>query len=90
MFFDASNVGVPPDRFSGMLPMRVFERLMPLDILPSPLFRSLLVMDTDQAQALGALELAEEDLALCTFACPAKTDYGGALRQSLDHIEKYG
>lgn len=77
-------------RFSGMLPMRVFERLMPLDILPSPLFRALLVMDTEQARALGALELAEEDLALCTFACPAKTDYGGALRLNLDHIEKYG
>jgi Na+-transporting NADH:ubiquinone oxidoreductase subunit A len=77
-------------RFSGMLPMRVFERLMPLDILPSPLFRALLVMDTDQAQALGCLELAEEDLALCSFACPAKTDYGGALRATLEHIEKQG
>lgn len=77
-------------RFSGMLPMRVFERLMPLDILPSPLFRAMLVMDTDRAQQLGCLELAEEDLALCTFACPAKTDYCGTLRHNLQHIEKHG
>jgi len=77
-------------RFSGMLPIREFERLMPLDILPAPLFRALLVKDTDLAQELGALELAEEDLALCTFACPAKTDYGGALRLNLDYIERHG
>ena len=77
-------------RFSGMLPMRIFDGLLPMDILPSPLFRALLVMDTDRAQALGCLELSEEDLALCTFACPAKTDYGGALRANLEHIEKHG
>jgi Na+-transporting NADH:ubiquinone oxidoreductase subunit A len=63
---------------------------MPLDILPSPLFRALMVRDTDEAQALGALELAEEDLALCSFLCPAKNDYGAALRINLDQIEKDG
>jgi Na+-transporting NADH:ubiquinone oxidoreductase subunit A len=77
-------------RFSGMLPMRVFDRLMPLDILPSPLLRALLVRDTDRAQALGCLELDEEDLALCSFVCPAKNDYGVALRINLQHIEKEG
>jgi Na+-transporting NADH:ubiquinone oxidoreductase subunit A len=77
-------------RFSGMLPMRVFDRVMPLDILPSPLLRALLVKDTDRAQALGCLELDEEDLALCSFVCPAKNDYGVALRINLDQIEKEG
>jgi Na+-transporting NADH:ubiquinone oxidoreductase subunit A len=77
-------------RFSGMLPLRVFERVMPLDILPSPLLRALMVKDTDQAQALGCLELDEEDLALCAYVCPAKTDYGFALRQNLNQIEREG
>ena len=77
-------------RFSGMLPMRAFEKVMPLDILPSPLFRALLVKDTDQAQALGCLELDEEDLALCSFLCPAKVDYGTFLRINLDQIERSG
>jgi Na+-transporting NADH:ubiquinone oxidoreductase subunit A len=77
-------------RFSGMLPMRVFDRVMPLDILPSPLLRALLVKDTDRAQALGCLELDEEDLALCSFVCPAKNDYGVALRINLEQIEKEG
>jgi Na+-transporting NADH:ubiquinone oxidoreductase subunit A len=77
-------------RFSGMLPMHLFDRVMPLDILPSPLLRALLVKDTDGAQALGCLELDEEDLALCAFVCPAKNDYGAALRINLDQIEKQG
>jgi Na+-transporting NADH:ubiquinone oxidoreductase subunit A len=75
-------------RFSGMLPMRVFDRVMPLDILPSPLFRALLVKDCQRAQALGCLELDEEDLALSTFVCPAKQDYGAALRVNLDLLER--
>jgi len=77
-------------RFSGMLPMHSFDRVMPLDILPSPLLRALLVKNTDGAQALGCLELDEEDLALCAFVCPAKNDYGAALRVNLEQIEKEG
>nr|WP_074257751.1 Na(+)-translocating NADH-quinone reductase subunit A [Vannielia litorea] len=74
----------------AMVPIGTFEDLMPQDFLPTQLLRSLLVMDTDQAQALGALELDEEDLGLCGFACPAKYEYGMALRDCLTKIEKEG
>ena len=74
----------------AMVPTGVFETLMPQDFLPTQLLRSLIVMDTDVAQSLGALELDEEDLALVTFACPAKYEYGSALRDSLNKIEKEG
>lgn len=74
----------------AMVPIGTFEELMPQDYLPTQLLRALLVMDTDSAQKLGALELDEEDLALCTFACPAKYEYGTALRDSLAKIEKEG
>jgi len=77
-------------RFTGMLPMGLFDKVMPLDILSSPLLRALMVKDTDQAQALGCLELDEEDLALCSFVCPAKYDYGAVLRTNLEQIEKEG
>lgn len=77
-------------RFAGMIPLPVFEKIMPLDILPASLFRALLVKDSDQAQALGCLELDEEDLALSAYVCPAKTDYGQALRLNLDQIEREG
>ncbi|SFR12609.1 Na(+)-translocating NADH-quinone reductase subunit A [Poseidonocella sedimentorum] len=74
----------------AMVPIGTFEEIMPQDYLPTQLLRALLVMDTDQAQALGALELDEEDLGLVGFACPAKYEYGMALRDCLTKIEKEG
>lgn len=74
----------------AMVPLGTFEELMPQDFLPTQLLRSLLVMDTDQAQALGVLELDEEDLGLVGFACPAKYEYGIALRDCLTKIEREG
>ena len=56
----------------AMVPIGNYERVMPLDILPTVLLRDLLAGDTDGAQALGCLELDEEDLALCTYVCPGK------------------
>jgi Na+-transporting NADH:ubiquinone oxidoreductase subunit A len=57
---------------------------------PTLLLRDLCAGDTDSAQRLGALELDEEDLALCTFVCPGKYEYGALLRDCLDKIEKEG
>ena len=74
----------------SMVPIGMYEKVMPLDILPTFLLRALIVGDTDQATALGALELDEEDLALCTFVCPGKTDYGPILRDVLTKIERDG
>lgn len=74
----------------AMVPIGTFEELMPQDFLPTQLLRALLVMDTDQAQQLGVLELDEEDLGLVGFACPAKYEYGMALRDCLTKIEKEG
>ena len=74
----------------AMVPIGNYERVMPLDILPTMLLRDLCAGDTDGAQQLGALELDEEDLALCTFVCPGKTDYGQILRECLTTIEKEG
>ncbi|MEM6480237.1 MAG: Na(+)-translocating NADH-quinone reductase subunit A [Pseudomonadota bacterium] len=74
----------------AMVPIGTFEKLMPQDFLPTQLLRSLIVMDTDVAQSLGVLELDEEDLGLCSFACPAKYEYGAALRDCLSKIEKEG
>ncbi len=73
-----------------MVPVDNFERLIPMDILAAPLLKSLLVTETDRAQALGCLELDEEDLALCSFVCPGKNDYASLLRRNLDIIEKDG
>ena len=74
----------------AMVPVGTYERVMPLDILPTQLLRSLIVGDTPMAQALGCLELDEEDLALCSYVCPGKYEYGPILRDNLTLIEKEG
>ena len=74
----------------AMIAFGQLDRVMPLDILPLLLMRDLVVRDTDEAQLLGALELDEEDLALCTFVSPGKYDYGQELRICLDIIEREG
>jgi Na+-transporting NADH:ubiquinone oxidoreductase subunit A len=74
----------------AMIPIGNFEKVMPLDILPAPLLKALIVRDTETARALGCLELDEEDLALCSFVCCSKYEYGSFLRDTLDQIEKDG
>jgi len=74
----------------AMVSIGSFEAVMPLDILPTPLLKALLVRDTDSARDLGCLELDEEDLALCSFVCNGKYDYGRHLRKSLHEIEVNG
>ncbi len=78
----------------AMVPVGTYERVMPLDMLPTQLLRALIVGaqtgETEPAQQLGALELDEEDLALCTYVCPGKYEYGSILRKNLTLIEKEG
>lgn len=84
--FTTSQGGSP----RAMVPYGSYEAVMPLDILPTQLLRALLVRDTDLAQQLGCLELDEEDLALCSFVCPSKYDFGPVLRANLEQIENEG
>ncbi|HEY9035932.1 MAG TPA: Na(+)-translocating NADH-quinone reductase subunit A [Pseudomonadales bacterium] len=74
----------------AIVPIGAYEKVMPLDILPTHLLRYLVVGDIETAQKLGALELDEEDLALCTFVCPGKYEYGPILRDVLTRIEQEG
>ena len=84
--FTTSTNGSP----RAMVPVGNYEEVMPLDILPTQLLRYLIVGDTEMAQKLGALELDEEDLALCTYVCAGKYEYGPILRENLARIEKEG
>jgi Na+-transporting NADH:ubiquinone oxidoreductase subunit A len=61
---------------------------MPMDLMPTFLLRALATGDIERAEALGALELDEEDLALCTFVDPGKTEWGPLLRAMLERIRK--
>ncbi len=74
----------------AMVPVGVYEKVMPMNILPAPLLRSLLISNPERAEELGALELLEEDLALCSFVSPEKAEFGALLRNMLTTLEKEG
>jgi len=82
--FSTSTNGSP----RAMVPIGSYERVMPFDMLPTFLLRALIIRDDQRAAELGALELDEDDVALCTYVCPGKTEYGPLLRAALDRIEK--
>ncbi len=70
----------------AMVPIGAYERVMPMDLMPTHLLRALTLGDVEWAEELGALELDEEDVALCTFVCPGKYEYGAALRRTLKSL----
>lgn len=74
----------------AMVPLGLYERVMPLDVVATYLLRAIVVQDITRAEELGCLELDEEDVALCTFVCPGKYNYGEILRQNLTIIEEEG
>ncbi|MFQ5790628.1 MAG: Na(+)-translocating NADH-quinone reductase subunit A [Acidobacteriota bacterium] len=84
--FTTSTNGSP----RAIVPIGAYEKVMPMDLMPTFLLRALLMSDVERAEELGCLELDEEDLGLCTFVCPGKNDYGPYLRQVLTTIEKEG
>ena len=74
----------------AIVPIGVYEEVLPLNLLATVLIRYIAVGDTEKIQDLGGLELDEEDLALCSFVCPSKYDFGSLLRSNLNQIEVEG
>ena len=77
-------------RQTALIPVEAFDQVVPIATNVTPLLHALLIKDTDKAQMLGCLELDAEDLALCSFICPGKNDYGSILRSNLCQIETEG
>lgn len=74
----------------AIIPIGMYESVMPFDIVITYLLRALAVGDTETAEQLGCLELDEEDLALCTFVDAGKSEFGPLLRKNLEIIERDG
>jgi Na+-transporting NADH:ubiquinone oxidoreductase subunit A len=74
----------------AIVPLGSYEKVTPFDILPTFLVRALAMKDAEKAEALGCLELEEEDVALLSFVDVGKTDFGVLLRDVLTTIEKEG
>lgn len=67
-----------------------YEMVLPMDIYPVFLVKSIMAEDIEEMEGLGILEVDEEDMALCSYICPSKHDFGGIVRKGLDLIEKEG
>ena len=74
----------------AIFPLGTYEKVMPLDFVPIYFLKSLASGNTERAKELGCLELIEEDLALCSYVCPGKNDFGPMLRHTLTSIEEEG
>ncbi len=64
-----------------------FERVLPMDILPTYLLKSIMAEDYDEMEALGIYEVVEEDLALCEFIDPSKHEIQAILRDGLTLLQ---
>ena len=71
----------------ALVPINAWENVLPMDIMPNPLYRSILACDVEEMTQLGILECDEEDFALCSFACPSKIDVGATIRKGLDILK---
>ena len=65
-----------------------FENVMPMDILPTYLFKAILAEDYDDMEALGIYEVIEEDVALCEFIDISKNPLQEILREGIDLIKE--
>ncbi len=65
----------------------VFEKVLPMDILPTYLFKGILAEDFDDMENLGIYELIEEDIALCEFIDVSKNNLQKILREGLEIIK---
>ena len=74
----------------AMVPLNAWENVLPMDIMPNPLYRAILAKDIEEMERLGIWECDDEDFALCSFACPSKIDVGSVIRDGLDLLEDEG
>jgi len=67
-----------------------YESMLPMDIYPQHLMKSILVNDYERMEGLGIYELSEEDIALCEFACTSKQPLQKILREGLEMMRDQG
>lgn len=65
-----------------------YENVLPMDIYPQHLIKSIMVGDIELMENLGIYEVAEEDFALCEFSCTSKIPVQEILREGMDLVKK--
>ncbi len=70
----------------AIVPVNSYDEIMPMDILVPQFLKALVIADIETSVDLGMLDLIDEDLALCSYVCPSKYDYGSIIMSNLDKI----
>lgn len=65
-----------------------YEAVLPMDVYPQHLIKAIMIGDIELMENLGIYEVAEEDFALCEFACTSKMPVQEILREGLDLVRK--
>ena len=65
-----------------------YENVLPMDLHPQHLIKAIMIGDIELMENLGIYEVAEEDFALCEFACTSKMPVQEILRDGLDLVRK--
>lgn len=65
-----------------------YEKVVPMDILPLQLLKSIIAGDIEMMENLGIYEVAEEDFALCEYICPSKTEIQSIVRKGIELMIK--
>lgn len=66
----------------------VYEKVLPMDILPVQLIKSIMINDIDMMEKLGIYEVSPEDLALCEYVCPSKIEFQAYIKEGLEAIRR--
>lgn len=67
-----------------------YEEVLPMDIYPQHLMKSILINDFERMEGLGIYEMVEEDIALCEFVCTSKQPLQKILREGLETMREQG
>ena len=65
-----------------------YEKVLPMDIFPVHLIKSILAKDIDKMESFGIYEVAEEDMALCEYVCTSKTEVQAIIREGIELMIK--
>ncbi|PCJ65514.1 MAG: NADH:ubiquinone reductase (Na(+)-transporting) subunit A [Bacteroidetes bacterium] len=65
-----------------------YEKVMPMDIMPQQLIKSIMAQDLELMENLGIYEILEEDFALCEFVCTSKINVQQVVSEGLELMEE--
>ncbi len=74
----------------AIIPFGRWERVLPMDIFPDFLIKSILSQDIEQMEKLGIYECDPEDFALCSFVCQSKVEVSQIINDGLELVEREG